>query len=348
MTNKRYSSLKMLFAVLMLALAALACSNGGTPTAMVEATHPASTVTPTAQIKPPTETPAPTFTLAPANTPLPSATPLIPTQTIVPPSPTPTALPPAPTLSIVAFTVDAQDLADGGKRFTFKWATSGAASVSIYSGAHMRFPQWWSSLPPTGVYTADVSYSYYRDPAMSLTAYDDQGNQVSQSVTVTWPCQYTYFFTPELATCPAFEASFTAAAQEPFEKGRMIWLKEVRIGDYAVDNQILVLFDNGDLIRYDDTWTDSEPDRDPSIVPPSGFFQPIRGFGKVWRANEQVRNGLGWALAEEAGYEAAMQQEAHESLFGSLFIRTRNGQIINLPAGWPQYPGVSRWESYQP
>lgn len=284
--------------------------------------------------------PSPTVTAT--QTQQPTHTPPIPTST--PPIFTATALPMAAPLAILSFSVDSQDIPEGGKRFTYQWTTSGATSVTIYSGAQMRFPKFWPSLPPNGTYTADITYTYYRNPSMSLTAYDYVGNQVSKRMTVTWPCKHSYFFTPEPVTCPAFDAVYTAAAEELFEKGRMIWLQEIRIGDYQINNQILVLFETGDMAHYDDTWTESEPDRDPSIVPPDGFFQPIRGFGKLWRTDAKVRNGLGWAIGEEIGYQAAIQQQAHEAIAGPLYIRTSNEQIIELPSGWPS----GRWKIYLP
>src|SRR5262245_60288081 len=33
--------------------------------------------------------------------------------------------------------------------------------------------------------------------------------------------------------------------------------------------------------------------------PPAGLYEPIRGFGKLWRSNPQVRNTLGWAAGPE-------------------------------------------------
>jgi hypothetical protein len=36
-------------------------------------------------------------------------------------------------------------------------------------------------------------------------------------------------------------------------------------------------------------------------------MQPIRGFGKVWRDNQEVREKLGWAVAKEAAQPAEVQ-----------------------------------------
>jgi hypothetical protein len=41
---------------------------------------------------------------------------------------------------------------------------------------------------------------------------------------------------------------------------------------------------------------------------PQGKLQPIRGFGKVWRDNADVRRKLGWALAKEEAQNAQVLQ----------------------------------------
>ena len=43
------------------------------------------------------------------------------------------------------------------------------------------------------------------------------------------------------------------------------------------------------------------------IFPPSGYYQPKRGFGKVWRDNQNVRNNLQWATTEERGFFGSIQ-----------------------------------------
>jgi hypothetical protein len=89
-------------------------------------------------------------------------------------------------------------------------------------------------------------------------------------------------------------------AVEPFERGTMVWVK----GGYRLPNQIYVIyFDNrrGSLVweSYVDTWYEGEP-ASGGEKPPTGLYEPIRGFGKLWRTNAHVRNTLGWAAAPES------------------------------------------------
>ena len=67
-----------------------------------------------------------------------------------------------------------------------------------------------------------------------------------------------------------------------------------------------------------------------TIAPPEGRYQPIRGFGKVWRENPQVREQLGWAIAPEQGFEGALQHEHHEesSSGANTYLRTVDNQVI--------------------
>jgi len=99
--------------------------------------------------------------------------------------------------------------------------------------------------------------------------------------------------------CPTEMEKGVWAAEESFQNGYMFWRQDTKY--------IYVLYNNGTWQGYNDTWTSSEPEWDPSIVPPPGYYQPKRGFGKVWRENAAVRNGLGWATTEERGFYASVQ-----------------------------------------
>jgi hypothetical protein len=71
---------------------------------------------------------------------------------------------------------------------------------------------------------------------------------------------------------------------------------------------VLVLYNDGTFARYNDTWTEDQPVDDPNITAPNGLFQPVRGFGKVWRETPGVRDRLGWATNAEQGSTGAYQR----------------------------------------
>jgi hypothetical protein len=73
-------------------------------------------------------------------------------------------------------------------------------------------------------------------------------------------------------------------------------------------NLIYVIEGDNWLPPVGDRWREGDPINDPSIIPPSGYYQPVRGFGLVWREQPGVRAALGWGLAEEAGFTATLQE----------------------------------------
>ena len=117
-------------------------------------------------------------------------------------------------------------------------------------------------------------------------------------------------------------------AEQRFEDGWMFWLQP--------NSQIWVLTTNDDGQNvwsvYDDTFVDGEAESDPQIAPPENRFQPIRGFGKLWRENPEVRLAIGWALDIERGHTT--QYEYHHG--GSV-----NSENVYVPG-----PGYHQVRSY--
>jgi uncharacterized membrane protein (DUF373 family) len=93
--------------------------------------------------------------------------------------------------------------------------------------------------------------------------------------------------------CPAAVETASWAAWQKFEGGALLWWETTR--------RIYVLYQDGRWTVFDDLWTTGNPESDPSIAPPAGRFQPVRGFGKVWRERQGVREKLGWAIEREQG-----------------------------------------------
>ncbi len=138
------------------------------------------------------------------------------------------------------------------------------------------------------------------------------------------PCSYEYFFEPAPATCPRGQSIVSFAAEQSFEDGVMIWLA-------AADSIYVFYKDEQMWQRFDDDFEQGKLESDPTFEPPDGRFQPIRGFGKVWRERPEVRNRLGWAVGVELAFEAAYQEQAYDK-FGDevVFLRTFNGQVFAL------------------
>jgi outer membrane protein assembly factor BamB len=107
---------------------------------------------------------------------------------------------------------------------------------------------------------------------------------------------------------PVAESLF---AFQPFELGLMFWHGEAEA--------IYVLQQDATWAEYQDTWDEGQPDRDPALVPPEGRYQPIRGFGKVWREFlGGVDAWVGWATAEERGFDTIVQPFAQGTLLKGI------------------------------
>ncbi len=104
--------------------------------------------------------------------------------------------------------------------------------------------------------------------------------------------------TPQPGGFPTNVAAQVQMAEQVFEHGRMFWIRHTR----QIWVMVNVPQDNGtggDWFCYNDTFEEGEVEIDESLVPPEGQFQPRRGFGKLWRTRDDLKNALGWALTPE-------------------------------------------------
>jgi hypothetical protein len=95
------------------------------------------------------------------------------------------------------------------------------------------------------------------------------------------------------------EAATTPAAYQLFENGTLVWR-----GDLG---KIYAILNDGTWSSYADTFREGDMERDPNIYTPGELLQPERGFGKVWRENDALREQIGWALAKEKADSAIVQ-----------------------------------------
>jgi hypothetical protein len=105
---------------------------------------------------------------------------------------------------------------------------------------------------------------------------------------------------PDLFGCPApFPQVSEALATQPFERGQMVWVRGRNGGQGSI---WVFYYDNArrSLVweSYGDTWREGEP-ASGGETPPTGLYEPVRGFGKLWRSDARLRNTLGWAAAPE-------------------------------------------------
>lgn len=119
-----------------------------------------------------------------------------------------------------------------------------------------------------------------------------------------------------------------STAYVPFEGGQMLWR-----GDNAA---IYVVTNDGRWQRYDDLWREGDPEYTcgEASSPPT----PVRGFGRVWCDNPDVREALGAVTAYELGDSAGSAQEFVNGTLlaapdGSLFVFV--GETATWRRVWP-------------
>jgi hypothetical protein len=111
-----------------------------------------------------------------------------------------------------------------------------------------------------------------------------------------------------LVRCPVGAPITMTGVWQSFEHGMMFWRESDRSIFVLSELKIRQGQPSDTWWRIDDTWTDAEPERDDSLQVPEGLRQPIRGFGKVWRNNGFIREGLGWATSDERTASLTWQQ----------------------------------------
>jgi hypothetical protein len=254
---------------------------------------------------------------------------------------------------VFSFVADRLEV-DPGESVTLSWNTSGANQIMIYQNVPDGRYLEGIHVAPSGslaLATDKAERLWYQ---FTLYAYNDKGGDTAQSsVTVRLRCPYTFFFAPipeedqQYWGCPDSPATFSAAAEQAFEHGRMIWLKATQT--------VYVFLSDGTLLSIADTWSTGQPENDPQIVSPEGRYQPVRGFGKVWRTatyyGASLREQLGWALAPEKGFDGALQGtwlhccSQPNTAYRPVYLRSIDGRVIRL---WFNEVAAGTWKYAAP
>ncbi len=287
-----------------------------------------------------------TFTVTPSRTPDENATPTH-TPTRVPVTvtggPSPTAIfgatstpadaqvavvptdPLNPNAPRIEFFTSDQVAVAPGSTVTLFWSARGANDASIYRlDAFGERNQVWN-VAPDGSLTVRTS----RDDRGSVDFVLSVNNgPLTSEVTLSIPlsCPNQWFFTPGPDACPDGPPETLNIIEEPFERGRMIYLENT--------NNVYALFNDGNdpawavfPNRYD---PDIHPELETSFVPPPGLEQPLRILGFVWRGNDVVRNRLGLGTSPELTFEGFVQVATAPDGSQTLYISSADGSVLQL------------------
>jgi hypothetical protein len=256
------------------------------------------------------------------------------------PSAAPTAIPtPAPTVAenatsdpaIIYFKANVQE-ADPGDTILLEWKVVGADHAVLYRiPPSQQLPLSGWEVDASGSYSYDIPSDDRNTVSFQLYAFDASGEYVVAYLNVDLRCPDIWFFSPPAEECPGAPL-VSQAAEQHFERGIMIWIED--------KDRIYILYDDGATPKwesYTDTWDESQPDHDPGLTSPDGLYQPVRGFGLVWRQNPRVRERLGWAVGQEQGFETTMQ---HTTFFkyNATYIGALDGNV------WYLGPEQNSWE----
>jgi hypothetical protein len=263
---------------------------------------------------------------------------------------------------IFFFTVTPTTTLRVGDKLALAWAASGEqAEICPILGPG---PGLCQEVPLAGnmtIVTDEQSMAY---SALALRVTAGQAVVVS-GVTVHLQCQNlrAWFFAKPPLACPTGPPSVSKAAFQRFEHGMMIWLEGPQ---EAPDDDTYYLFFQNDPAQtsFLRTYTRLEgalrlkpgasPDHRTGEMPPPGRFEPVSGFGLLWRGEvelppqvqvpddqKSLRQRLGWALAPEVGYDFAEQCEvvpvAH---YWKCYIGLPDGKVLSTH---PDSTAQVRW-----
>ncbi len=297
----------------------------------------------------------PTSTGAPTRTPGHDATPSVPPtlEPVTPtggPSPTPlfgapgTSLAVLPTTTLALnpnapriefFTTDQLSVAPGDT-LTLYWSTRSTTSANIYRLERGIRNQLWRVAADGSLSVPTRSSD--RGTVEFLLSVGDGSQTAEQVLTIPVACPDTWFFEPSPNDCPAGPARETILIEQPFERGRMIYVQE--------SNLIYALFNDG----FTPSWivlenrynpaTDAESE--PGFVPPEGLYQPVRQIGFVWRGNDVVRNRLGLGIQPDSNVQGFIQSANTADGDTTLYIASSDGSVLQL------LPEGSQWQIITP
>ena len=192
-------------------------------------------------------------------------------------------------------------------------------------------------------------------PTMSTTPPPSQTPTVTVTATVTQPvlptsviipvtsvavqaiaevCDSTWFFLqPRPQSCPRNVPLADQGVYQVFENGYMLWVRRT--------DAIYVLYNDDVNPRwevYRDFFVEGMP-QEFNANPPVNRWEPVRGFGLLWRNNSSVRDRIGWATQQ---YETPYSIKLQIGNDGAIFLNDPSGNIFGLTPdrnSWALYAG---------
>ncbi|MFO7323475.1 MAG: hypothetical protein DIU68_017225 [Chloroflexota bacterium] len=185
---------------------------------------------------------------------------------------------------------------------TFRWEATGLEAY-FYScpadpAVECLRPVGANPVPLRGSMT--VRNFHYAGPARYRLEVIGADDSLVEDITVNVVCsQESLGLVTGNPHCAETPPRATFAAWQPFEGGVMLY--------FADTGEIWVLTNADNRVRvYRDAFVEGMPEPEISNIP-ENRFAARRGFGIVWRQLGGPESPLGWALAEEIGFDSARQ-----------------------------------------
>ncbi len=253
------------------------------------------------------------------------------------PSPDAAAL---PTPYIQSFTTSV-GIARPGDTIQLSWAATGGILTLYRFGGEDRLipldldPPLAGSLPFVLDATARGDVSFVLE-VRAQPGDEDRLDSRLVSVRIEAPCEGWYFSDPP-EVCADGPAMAGASAYQRFQRGLMIW--------FGPGRTIYLLYDDPPAWQaLNDQFTEGQPESDPDLQPPDGLYQPVRGFGLVWRTGtspggKAIRDAIGWAVELEVEFQSRLQCDGlPEGESTTCYLEGPDGTLLVLPNSGPWHP----------
>jgi hypothetical protein len=156
----------------------------------------------------------------------------------------------------------------------------------------------------------------------------------TESVRMTQTVAPTPTDLPSIFPTPRIEQAIVV--EQVFEGGRMFWFRDWRRVWVAVGDEIDPI--SGEWLCFADTFEEGDIESVEELNPPEDYVtesdfanaqpqQPIRGFGKIWREDDDLREALGWALTSETEHSTRREYIAGGAL-------DENEEYVPGPGEW--------------
>jgi hypothetical protein len=239
-----------------------------------------------------------------------------------------------PAQPIVQFFTIAPPTIRAGDPVTLTWSATAEQVVIYRLDALGRLTMPAYEVPLSGTLVVTTSETLHNSVNFALFAISPAGTaQAGAYATIL--CLDTWFFANPPGDCPVGPPKWTQWVVQDFEHGQMLWAE--------VSRMIYILYAGGTRweARYD-TWAEGMAEYDPALTPPAGMFQPVRGFGLVWRDEQalegtRVRDRLGWAVNEEYQMGQGAVQCNSAPKYVTCYLSSPGGVVYQLKpegSGW--------------